>query len=54
MMNRLNDTAAAFAAEHEREASVEELADRMGLSEEEVRELMKASLDAVNISIGQE
>ena len=54
LMNRLNDTAAAFAAEHEREASVEELADRMGLSEEEVRELMKASLDAVNISIGQE
>ena len=54
LMNRLNDTAAAFAREHDREATIEELTDRMGLSEEEVRELMKASLDAVNSSIAHE
>ena len=42
-------SSAAFAEEYEREASVDELAERMGIPEEEIRILMKASLDAVNL-----
>lgn len=48
-INELNDLATAFAREYEREASPTELAQRMGISEEEVRELMKVSLDAIAI-----
>ena len=48
-INRLNEISAAFAEEYEREASVDELAERMGIPEEEIRILMKASLDAVNL-----
>ncbi|MDO4975889.1 MAG: sigma-70 domain-containing protein [Eubacteriales bacterium] len=46
-INELNDVATAFAKEYDREAKPEELAKRMGISEEEVRELMKVSLDAI-------
>ncbi|MCD8018185.1 MAG: hypothetical protein LUF92_00970 [Clostridiales bacterium] len=48
-VNELNDLATAFAKEYEREAKPSELAQRMGISEEEVRELMKVSLDAIAI-----
>lgn len=48
-VNELNDLATAFAKEYEREAKPQELAERMGISEEEVRELMKVSLDAIAI-----
>ena len=48
-INRLNEISAAFARENGREARVDELAERMGIPEEEVRILMKASLDAVNL-----
>ena len=48
-INRLNDTATAYARDYGREATPQELADRMGISEEEVRRLMKASLDAVKM-----
>ncbi len=48
-INRLNEISSAFARDHDREARVDELADRMGIPEEEVRTLMKASLDAVNL-----
>ena len=48
-VNELNDLATAFAKEYEREARPSELARRMGITEEEVRELMKVSLDAVAI-----
>lgn len=48
-VNELNDLATAFAREYEREAKPSELAERMGISEEEVRELMKVSLDAIAV-----
>ena len=48
-VNELNDLATAFAKEYEREAKLSELAERMAISEEEVRELMKVSLDAIAV-----
>lgn len=48
-VNELNDIATAFAREYEREAKPNELAQRMGITEEEVRELMKVSLDAIAV-----
>lgn len=48
-VNELNDIATAFAKEYEREATLPELSQRMGITEEEVRELMKVSLDAIAI-----
>ena len=48
-VNELNDIATAFAREYEREAKPSELAQRMGITEEEVRELMKVSLDAIAV-----
>lgn len=48
-VNELNELAASFAGEYEREAKPSELAERMGISEEEVRELMKVSLDAIAV-----
>ena len=48
-MNRLNDTAMAYARDHDKEASPEELAERMGLAVDEVRRLMKSSLDAIHV-----
>ncbi len=48
-VNELNDLATAFAKEYEREAKPSELAERMGISEEEVRDLMKVSLDAIAV-----
>ena len=47
-INRLNDLATAYAKEHGKEATPKELAGLMGISEDEVRELMKTSLDAIN------
>ena len=48
-VNELNDIATAFAKEYEREAKPNELAQRMGITEEEVKELMKVSLDAIAV-----
>lgn len=48
-INQLNDLATAYAKEHDKEASPEELAIMMGITEEEVRDLMKASLDAIGV-----
>lgn len=48
-VNELNDIATAFAKEYEREAKPFELAQRMGITEAEVRELMKVSLDAIAV-----
>lgn len=48
-VNELNDIATAFSREYEREAKPSELAERMGITEEEVRELMKTSLDAIAV-----
>ena len=47
--NRLDEVATALAKELGREATAEELAVKMGLSEEEVKDIMKISLDAVNV-----
>ncbi len=47
--NQLNDLATAFAKEHDREAKPEELAELMHITVEEVKDLMKMSLDAVNV-----
>lgn len=49
-VNVLNDISAAMARELGREATVEELAERMKMSEEEIRDIMKLALDAVNVS----
>ena len=49
MANRVNEIATAFAKEYEREAKPSEIAERMGITEEEVRELMKVSLDAIAV-----
>ena len=51
-VNELNDIATAYAREYEREARPQELAERMGISVEEVKELMKVSLDAIAILDG--
>ena len=48
-LNRLNDTATSYARDHGREATPEELADRMGMAVDEVRRLMKSSLDAIQM-----
>lgn len=48
-VNELNRIATAFAREYEREARPHELAERMGISEDQVRELMKVSLDAIAV-----
>ena len=52
MANRvieMNDIATAFAKEYEREAKPSEIAERMGITEKKVRELMKVSLDAIAV-----
>lgn len=51
--NALDNFSTAFAKEHEREATLEELAEGMGLPEDEVRNILKYSLDALN-STGEE
>ena len=48
-VNEMNDISTAFAREYEREAKPSEIAERMGITEEEVRELMKVSLDAIAV-----
>lgn len=48
-VNEMNEIATAFAKEYDREAKPEEIASRMGITEEEVRELMKISLDAIAV-----
>lgn len=47
--NELNELATEMAKELEREATPKELGERMGITEEEVRELMKISLDAISV-----
>ncbi|MCI9147225.1 MAG: RNA polymerase subunit sigma-70 [Hungatella sp.] len=48
-VNRLKDVSQEMAKELGREASVEELADRMRLTGDEVREIMKLTLDAMSV-----
>ena len=50
--NRLLDLSAELAEELGRQATVQELAERMDLTEEAVEELMRMSLDAANVAEG--
>ena len=47
-VNRLKDISQEMAEELGREAKVEELAQRMGMTNDEVKEIMKITMDAVN------
>ena len=49
LINQMNDLATSITKEFGREAKAEELAEKMHLSVEEVKDLMKVSLDAVNL-----
>lgn len=48
-VNRLKDISQELAEELGREATVDELAERMKMTAQEVRELMKLTLDAMNV-----
>lgn len=48
-INQMNELAMAMAKEYGREAKPEELAEKMKITVEEVKDLMKVSLDAVNV-----
>lgn len=48
--NELSDLAEELAQELEREATPKELADRLGITEDQVREIMKISLDAITVT----
>ena len=53
-INALNDASTEMAKELGREATLKELSDRLALSEEEIKELMKISIDALTIDEGGE
>jgi RNA polymerase primary sigma factor len=48
-INRLNDATTEIAKELEREPSLTELSEKLSLSEDEIRELMKISIDALTV-----
>lgn len=50
LVNKLEDTARVMAEELGREATVEELAERMQMTVDEVKDIMKIALDAMNVS----
>ena len=50
-VNEMNDIATAFAKEYEREAKPSEIAERMGITEEEVRELMEVILRIIKENV---
>lgn len=50
-VNVLQDISQMMAEELGREASVEELAERMKMTVEEIRDIMKLSLDALSVSV---
>ena len=49
-VNVLKDISAGMARELGREATVTELAERMKMTEEEIRDIMKLTLDAMSVS----
>lgn len=49
-VNRLQEVSARMAQELGREATVEELAQRMEMSSEEIREIMKLAVDALSVT----
>ena len=50
LVNDLEDTARVMAEELGREATVEELAERMKMTVDDVKDIMKIALDAMNVS----
>lgn len=48
-INALNDASTDMARELGREATLKELSDRLALSEDEIKELMKISIDALTV-----
>lgn len=48
-VNALNDASTEMAKELGREASLQELSDRLALPEDEIKELMKISIDALTV-----
>ena len=48
-VNRLKDISKEMAEELGREATVEELAQHMGMTNEEIREIMKVTMDAMSL-----
>jgi RNA polymerase primary sigma factor len=49
-INALNDASTEMAKELGREASLEELSERLALSQDEIKELMKISIDALTVT----
>lgn len=49
LVNKLEETAGIMAEELGREATVEELAGRMKMTADEVKDIMKIALDALNV-----
>ena len=49
LVNKLEDASQEMAQELGREATVAELAERMALTADEVKEIMKLTLDAMNV-----
>lgn len=49
-VNVLKDISAGMAEELGREATVEELAERMKMTEQEIKDIMKLTLDAMSVS----
>ena len=52
-INLLNDASTELARELGREATLEELSERLALSEDEIKELMKISIDALTVDINE-
>ena len=48
-VNVLQEVSRVMAAELDREATVDELAEKMKMTAEEIRDIMKVALDAVNV-----
>lgn len=53
-INALNDASTGLARELGREATLEELSERLALSHDEIKELMKISIDALTVDVNEE
>ena len=53
-INALNDASTELARELGREATLEELSERLALSHDEIKELMKISIDALTVDVNEE
>lgn len=54
MVNVMNEVSTRLAKEYGREATVKEIAEKMKMEEDQIRELMKIALSAVSVSVPQE